>query len=202
MATREEQRTLSRIKIVKASKEIFIKEGFHKATTKKIAALAGVGEGTIFNHFKTKSDILVAIYQDMILSESCEYQIIQEDGKEIEEYINDFVDFYIQSTEEISKEWLREIFSASYRVMDGGSSLYLSLSQVDKYWINSLKTLMNDLKEINLLPRELDNNRISNIIYAVIMQHYATYSVTEEMCFKDFSSDIKGDILYILKGFS
>lgn len=47
-------------KIIKATLVVLKKEGFEKATTKKIAAEAGVNELTIFRKFETKANLIKA----------------------------------------------------------------------------------------------------------------------------------------------
>lgn len=76
-------------KIIKAAFEILQEEGFTKATTKKIAAKAGVNEVTIFRNFKNKNN-LVEVTKDYylqlligILEEI--FQFEEEEG--IEEYL-------------------------------------------------------------------------------------------------------------------
>lgn len=43
--------------------KIFYEEGFHQATTDRIAAEAGVSVGTIYNYFRSKEDVLGYIFQ-------------------------------------------------------------------------------------------------------------------------------------------
>jgi AcrR family transcriptional regulator len=40
---------------------VFADKGFHRATTKEIASAAGVSEGTIYNYFENKADLLVSM---------------------------------------------------------------------------------------------------------------------------------------------
>ncbi|MHB8124980.1 MAG: TetR/AcrR family transcriptional regulator [Desulfitobacteriaceae bacterium] len=47
-------------KILKAALTVFTEKGYSAATTSEIARKAGLAEGTIFRHFKTKKDILLA----------------------------------------------------------------------------------------------------------------------------------------------
>jgi TetR/AcrR family fatty acid metabolism transcriptional regulator len=49
--------------IRQAAIAVIAREGFHTATTDKIAAAAGVAVGTIYNYFKNKEDILNHIFQ-------------------------------------------------------------------------------------------------------------------------------------------
>ena len=47
-------------KILKAALKVFTEKGYSASTTSEIAREAGVAEGTIFRHFKTKKEILLA----------------------------------------------------------------------------------------------------------------------------------------------
>jgi TetR/AcrR family transcriptional regulator, fatty acid metabolism regulator protein len=50
--------------ILKAATRLFAEEGFHGTSTRKIAAAAGVSEGTLFHYFSTKNALLLAILDD------------------------------------------------------------------------------------------------------------------------------------------
>jgi len=50
-----------RTQILMGASQVFAKKGFHKATTKEIAKAAGVSEGTIYNYFENKRELLVAM---------------------------------------------------------------------------------------------------------------------------------------------
>lgn len=52
-----------RQQILQAARETFKEKGFHAATTSEIARRAGVAEGTIFNHFRTKKELLFALLE-------------------------------------------------------------------------------------------------------------------------------------------
>ncbi|MCX7614463.1 MAG: TetR/AcrR family transcriptional regulator [Clostridiales bacterium] len=53
--------TDKQICIISAAIEIFSEKGYSATTTSEIAKKAGVGEGTIFRHYKTKLEMLLAI---------------------------------------------------------------------------------------------------------------------------------------------
>jgi AcrR family transcriptional regulator len=50
-----------RADIIDAAVKIFTKKGYHTATTKEIADLAGLNVGTMFQYVKTKQDILYLV---------------------------------------------------------------------------------------------------------------------------------------------
>jgi AcrR family transcriptional regulator len=57
----EKFKTEKQLKIVEAAIEIFSEKGYSATSTSEIAQRAGVAEGTIFRHYKTKKDLLLSI---------------------------------------------------------------------------------------------------------------------------------------------
>lgn len=54
-----------RQEILKAALKLFVEFGFHGTPTSKIAQEAGVANGTLFHYFKTKDELVVALYIDI-----------------------------------------------------------------------------------------------------------------------------------------
>lgn len=57
----EEELTEKQKKIIMAAIESFSEKGYAATSTSEIAKKAGVAEGTIFRHYKTKKDLLIGI---------------------------------------------------------------------------------------------------------------------------------------------
>ncbi|MDQ6421796.1 helix-turn-helix domain-containing protein [Paenibacillus sp. LHD-117] len=55
------KKTEKQARILEAAIEIFAEKGYAAASTSEIAQKAGVAEGTIFRHYKTKKDLLLSI---------------------------------------------------------------------------------------------------------------------------------------------
>ncbi|MBC2721452.1 TetR/AcrR family transcriptional regulator [Desulfosporosinus sp.] len=54
--------------ILEAAINVFTKKGYNGSTTAEIARAAGVAEGTIFRHFATKKELLIAVLTPKILN--------------------------------------------------------------------------------------------------------------------------------------
>jgi len=67
MTTAQDRRTRRmerrREGILAAAAQVFAAKGYHNATTREIAEAADLAEGTIFNYFPTKHDLLVAVFE-------------------------------------------------------------------------------------------------------------------------------------------
>jgi TetR/AcrR family fatty acid metabolism transcriptional regulator len=66
-AKRRLSRQQREAQILDAATRVFASKGFRAATTKEIAAEAGVSEGTIYNYFDSKYDLLIAMSQRLAL---------------------------------------------------------------------------------------------------------------------------------------
>ena len=58
---KEQMAEARRMQILVGASQVFAEKGYHQATTKEIAKAAGVSEGTIYNYFENKRDLLVAM---------------------------------------------------------------------------------------------------------------------------------------------
>ncbi len=56
-----------RTQILLGAAKVFAEKGYHKATTKEIAQAAGVSEGTIYNYFDNKRELLLAMIELLAL---------------------------------------------------------------------------------------------------------------------------------------
>ncbi len=57
----DKKKTEKQVRILEAAVEIFAEKGYAATATSEIAQKAGVAEGTIFKHYKTKKDLLLSI---------------------------------------------------------------------------------------------------------------------------------------------
>ncbi|MBM7553685.1 TetR/AcrR family transcriptional regulator [Thalassobacillus pellis] len=62
----EPELTPKQAKILEAAIEIFAEKGYAATSTSEIARKAGVAEGTIFRHYRTKKELLISIVAPVI----------------------------------------------------------------------------------------------------------------------------------------
>jgi AcrR family transcriptional regulator len=59
---------------MQSAERLFRKHGFAAATTRQIAAAAGVATGTVFNYFPTKDDLGLALIRERLSSAEQDYE--------------------------------------------------------------------------------------------------------------------------------
>ncbi len=83
---KEQMAEVRRNQILMGAAQIFSEKGFHKATTKEIARAAGVSEGTIYNYFANKRELLVAMI-DVIGMQSVRNIVVDHPPEDPREYL-------------------------------------------------------------------------------------------------------------------
>ncbi len=64
LSVREKKKKETRQAIMQAAIRLFSEKGFEKTSIEELAKAAGIGKGTIYGYFQTKSDILHAFCED------------------------------------------------------------------------------------------------------------------------------------------
>ncbi|MGC4378099.1 TetR/AcrR family transcriptional regulator [Fictibacillus sp. Mic-4] len=88
----EEKLTDKQKKIIAAAIEIFSEKGYSASSTSEIAKRAGVAEGTIFRHYKTKKELLISIVGPMMAKLIAPF-IIRDVDKVLKKDFDHFEDF-------------------------------------------------------------------------------------------------------------
>lgn len=88
----ESQMTEKQKRILMAAAEIFAEKGYSATSTSEIARKADVAEGTIFRHYKTKKDLLLAI-SGSIMSKLITPLMIRDVNKILDTHYEKFEDF-------------------------------------------------------------------------------------------------------------
>jgi AcrR family transcriptional regulator len=151
-------------KILTSALQMFTELGFHGAATGKIAANAGVSNGTLFHYYKTKDDLIVAlcinIKEDIL-------KFLQENIKKDADEKETFELMYIQMI-----NWALNNKTKYYYVQQVYSSPFKSLIQTEvekkytKIFIDMIEQTIRS-KVIKQLPSEmifiLINSQISGM---------------------------------------
>src|SRR6266498_4946873 len=65
---KERQREERAALILEAAYEVLVEKGYHEASIDEIAARVGISKGTVYLHFASKEDLVVALVEQQIVS--------------------------------------------------------------------------------------------------------------------------------------
>jgi AcrR family transcriptional regulator len=82
---RDEQRALTRRRLIDAAETVFARSGYHGASVGEIAREAGATTGALYSNFAGKEDLFLAVFEERIAADVSEYAEIVAEGTTIEE---------------------------------------------------------------------------------------------------------------------
>ena len=135
VSRRERLRQEREERILEAAAAVFARKGFHQATIREIAEHADVADGTIYNYYSDKQDLLVAITRQVIANSTFD-ALAEFEPKDDEAFLTallrDRLDFARQNfdftrvllsqvwtDESFRGEYLREVIGPLLQVMEG-----------------------------------------------------------------------------------
>src|ERR1017187_9240080 len=80
-----------RNQILDAATQVFAQKGFHRATIKDIARVAGIADGTIYTYFASKTDVLLGILNRLNESTDREQQLNPESEQDIHSFFSTYL---------------------------------------------------------------------------------------------------------------
>ena len=80
-----------RKQILDAATRVFAEKGYHRATIKDIARVAGIADGTIYTYFDSKADVLLGILDRLNESTEREQQLMPADEQDMRAFFTAYL---------------------------------------------------------------------------------------------------------------
>ncbi|MTW87587.1 TetR family transcriptional regulator [Virgibacillus dakarensis] len=197
-----EKMTSKQIKILEAAIELIAEKGYSATSTSEIAKRAGVAEGTIFRHYRTKKDLLLSIVNPVIINlmapvfaEKLVDQVFHESHTSFEDFLYLFIKNrfeFVQSNVPLIKIVVQELafhpeIQAAYKKV--------SLEKV----FPAINQTLNLYKEKNQL-KNIPNDSIMRMIAPTVIGFLLTRFIIQPDKEWDDEAEIKRTVEYILRG--
>ena len=125
----------SKSQITKAALDLFIRKGIKASTTKEIARKAGIAEGTIYRHFKSKNDIASELFLSYMTVFKARLSEAEEKFNEPRESIKEMIDAFFHFARNEPKAY-NYIMAGHYSELPKMSSDFLKPKDV---FVNAIK---------------------------------------------------------------
>ncbi len=92
---REEQKALTRRRLLDGAEAVFARSGFHGASVEEIAREAGATTGALYSNFAGKEDLFLALFGERIATDVSDYSEIVAEGATLEEQARGAADHWM-----------------------------------------------------------------------------------------------------------
>ncbi|MGB1295227.1 MAG: TetR/AcrR family transcriptional regulator [Flavobacteriales bacterium] len=163
-----------REKIFSTALDLFVEHGFHGTPTSKIAKEAGVANGTLFHHFKTKEDLIIELY--LYIKKNVKGDIVsyQQENRSFKESLKLMFLDYVYGIKDNPKpfKYLTQFKSSPYyskiqenNIDDGSAAFYA-------FFRNAIEN--NEMKDLDLqLTFILISNAINGVVQYLDMNNFS-----------------------------
>ncbi len=197
----KEKKEEIRKNIIEVSKKYFVEDGYDDTSTSKIAKEVGIAEGTIFNYFKTKSDIFIEVlatdYFDFDGVDYLKYDI----KSGVVEILMTHISKVLSKVTLLPKKVLVELSIILLTKGKKQPSMIKKLADLDFKFIDQMTEIIVDLQDKKLIL-ECDAKVMSEIIYSSLMVELLLYlyekDVTKEMLHKKIEEKVN----FVLKNYA
>jgi AcrR family transcriptional regulator len=93
---RDEQKALTRRRLLEAAETVFARRGFHGASVEEIAREAGATTGALYSNFAGKEDLFLELFEESTAAQVREYSEIFSAGTRLEEQARGGADRWMQ----------------------------------------------------------------------------------------------------------
>ena len=178
-------------RIVEAASGLFRREGYEGARIEEIAAKAEVSVGTIYNYYRNKGDILVAIVS-MEVHEvlAAGQRILQKPPKDVEKAVDALIATYIDhSLVYLSKEMWRQAMATSTQQPD--SPFGKTYTALDRDLADQTCALITKLQELGLVRGDVDGLGVGEMIFNSMNMMFIEFIKREDMSIKLLRTNIR-----------
>ncbi len=203
---RERKKKDTRSRIQASAIDLINKKGYEATTMVDIAQKADVGVGTVYNYYKTKSDILFSIKVEEVKTFSPDFDEIitkgikEEKNNSISFIIYSYTEFYLQTFSGYhNKSIWRELFSAA---LSNEQSIFDKIYSVDSVYLDKFIELLTILQNRNLLGKQVNIKEAVKTFYSILIYNIIMYISKKEMDIDDLGTSVKSQVDVVITGFS
>ncbi len=93
---RDEQKALTRRRLLDSAEAVFARSGFHGASVDELAREAGATTGALYSNFAGKEDLFLALFEERIATDVGDYSQIVAEGATLEQQVRGAADHWME----------------------------------------------------------------------------------------------------------
>lgn len=176
----------TRAAIIEASFNLFQTLGYDKTNTKTIAKQCAIAEGTIFNYFANKDEILMAVFEQMASQAEAPTDLGSLDPKNI---MLETLLVPLKMMDAMSKALIMDILLSAMKLARLKGSLIQKLIAFDRHYVLEVEKQMTVY--LNFERSDMTPKVLSEILYNLVAAEYLFYVYHSDQTFEQFEANLR-----------
>ena len=186
--------------ILDVSRTYFFDLGYENTSTKMIAKEVGIAEGTIFNYFPSKTDILFeSMYENYIISAD-EYNQILNVESNITEAIMDYLFKSMNIVMKLPRKIMVELTIQGAKMARKNPERFKKFAEMDYKTMKEIEKYLARLIENGTL-KKVDPCQLSEVIFSSAIYELMIYLYDKKIKKETMIQNIKNKLNLIIKGY-
>lgn len=184
--------------IVATARELFTTNGYKATTMGEIAESSNVAVGTLYNYFKSKAEIMLAIVSEDSADMLQPFDASFMDSTDVEDLIWEFTAKLITFLNSYPRELIGELIGIYWET--GHENLVDGLVSIDMMILNQITQMIASLKSRKKIKEETDPEVTALALYGMAGTAIMLYSVDHEMTIEKTQNMIASMIGHFCRG--
>lgn len=191
---RDKKKENTRKKIQEKALQLFEVLGYEKTTMNKIASVAEIGVGTLYNYYPSKAELLFSIIEGNLETHIADFEEIIKSKTPLLEALIEFFDIYFKSFNTYGRNVWRDLFRETlFRGEDG----FAKIKEIDKNFIEMLYKLLQ--KHLETVSEE-KLTVAAKALYSLLGFNIINFISDSTMSSKDLSISLMEQVNIIVDG--
>ncbi len=198
---REEKKKLYKDKIIKAADTVFIEKGYNNATIGQISKEAGVGVGTTYLYFKSKSELYRETIKDKLnivniedVFENIDYN--EKPSIQVNKVASDLIKLIITLKKDLIKEYIKSFLKGEE---DEINLIYTTIVDADNILKVKYNEILEGYNETGLLKDNFNSSICVDIIFDIILESFYKYISTDNIEDNQILKELEEKIKFVIE---
>ncbi|MCK5034755.1 MAG: TetR/AcrR family transcriptional regulator [Candidatus Sabulitectum sp.] len=179
MGLRETRKVNTRAGIILSARGLFFSSGYKKTSMGEIAEHSQVAVGTLYNYFKSKGEIMLAITKEDSADLLFPFSDSDMEAINVEDLIWKFTDKLIGFISAYPRELVKELIGVFWEA--GQKNLSEGLASIDISIMNQITEMISILRENGQIKKETEPQVVAVALYGMATTAVMWYSVDPDM---------------------
>ncbi|MFZ5792735.1 MAG: TetR/AcrR family transcriptional regulator [Pseudomonadota bacterium] len=197
---RERQKAGRRRSILAAAKILFRKDGFDETPIEAIAERAEVAAGTVYNHFQSKGDLLLALVgQDGEEVRAAGREMIADPSKDPVAAVRKLLEHYVDhSLVHLSKGMWRNAMATALTQAD--TPFGIGYAELDRKLADQVGDLLRVLQKRGRIARTIDCRAAGDVLFCICNSLFMGFVAREEMTLAELKREMARQVRVVFAG--